>query len=113
MGEKYKLYCTRPRDIPQDIRFSYYCPPNRYILVYTDKELSTEYIPVPENLLSKMNEEEKEWLFECKKTVNIEKMNENKEEYIFLFENLLDNFEKELKALGGIEKNEDEGKNGR
>ena len=82
-------------------------------MVYTDKELSTEYIPVPESLLSKMNEEEKEWLLECKKTVNIEKMNENKEEYIFLFENLLDNFEKELKALGGIEKNEDEGKNGR
>ena len=75
--------------------------------------LSTEYIPVPESLLSKMNEEEIEWLFECKNKVNIEKMNENKEEYIFLFENLLDNFEKELKALGGIEKNEDEGKNGR
>lgn len=107
MGKKYELYCTRPRDIPGDIRFSYYCPPNNYILVYTDKELSQDYKPVPENLLSAMSDNEKKWLVECKKTVNIEKMNANSADYILILEELLQGFEKELKALSEKKKREE------
>lgn len=97
-NNKYKLYAASPREIPADIRFSFWEPTRKFLFIYTDREMEDGFVEVTPELQKDMTIQERIWYQNCVFKVNSEIMKEHKNDLTYAFSAFLDVFEKELKV---------------
>lgn len=101
---KYSLYVGELQKLPDDIRFSYYNAEHKYLLLYTDKKPSGDFIDADDKMLyDSLNPDEKIWLAACKTTLMVDYMKEtaqNTSKSLSDFANILEvELKKEIKNL--------------
>lgn len=95
---KYNLYVSRINTaIPSDVTYSLVPNHHQYRLLYTDKSLSDQdgFALIPED--TRLNKQEREWLFQSKVTINGKYLKQREQEYSAAMSAFLDVFEQELK----------------
>lgn len=97
--QKYKLYAIYTKHLTKDALkcFEYsLVANNRYVLVFTDRELTAPYKQIQDGVTLEKNE--RVWLTECKLKVNAKAVKENESEYSEVLNEFAIALEKELKA---------------
>lgn len=105
-GIKYKLFAGKLKNLPDDIRFSYYGGKSNYALVFADKAEIKGFIEITEEMQKELKKDEKDWLLKCKLTVNSEYIAQHSKEYGKMLAEYADALEKELKEEMERQKND-------
>ncbi len=111
--KNYKLFVARYRKLPEDIRYSFYDSDAKELLILTENDPPSGFIPVPDSHLSFLTKSEQTWLLACKLKLNGEALRENEKEFSEYMELFLETLEKALNELKRKEKGGYDGKNGK
>lgn len=95
---EYSLYVGEIQNIPDGVRFSYYNPDHKYLLILSQEKPDGDFMLVTGEPLNALSTAEREWLIRCEKAIAVEYMKEHKESYISMMEQFIDRFEKELET---------------
>lgn len=95
--EKYKLYVGRRLNVPAEIKYSFYNPAHNYILILHNGKIPKGFKAVPENLLSELSTDEKQWLISSKMQINAKYLKERQKEYTAVLDEFLTELDRQLK----------------
>ena len=102
--KKYLLYVGKYQTLSKEIRYSFYDSDVNELLILTEKDPPSGFIPVPDSHLSFLTKAEQTWLLACKLKLNGEAFKENEKEFSEYTELFLETLEKALNQLEQIEK---------
>ena len=109
----YQLFVGRYQNLPENIKYSFYDSDVRELLILTENDPPSGFIPVPESHLSFLTKAEQTWLLSCKLKLNGEAIRENEKDFSEYTELFLETLEKALNELKRKEKGGYDGKNGK
>lgn len=106
---KYRLYIGPLQEIPQGVEYSYYDSNRRRMFVLSEDQPRGSFVPVPNELLPKMDPGERRWFNESCFAINQKWLGEHQTEAAEAANALLDRFEEELRAEAEKIKEKDDG----
>lgn len=96
-NKSYKLYYGALQSLPDTVKYSYYEPKKRRVLIYSDRKHKGFYKVTPK-IASDLTADERRWLIKTKSKINIEYMRENEDVIVPVLQEFLDKLEQELKT---------------